>query len=163
MRLGYNQIAAQHIGTTQSVSRIGRDLLNYGTLTIDYINRKYYFDAYSKRLKPARTNFGFTILTEPGKVTAGVVWENTPAQKNGMTSGVEIISINRKKFKHLNVCDIDTMLAEDFLENKIRIVFKKDKVRRIGYARWGGKQSNRADTLSHGGWRADDDGLFSGT
>jgi Aspartyl protease len=127
--LGSNRIAASQIGTSQTASRIGRELMNYGTLTINYIDKHYYFDAYPKRLNKARANFGFTILTETGKVTAGVVWEGTPAHKNGLTSGSKITSINKKKILNLTTCEAEEILTKEFRKEKIQVEFLKDQTK----------------------------------
>jgi Aspartyl protease len=129
--LGANRIVASQIGTTQTVSRIGRELMNYGTLTIDYIHKRYYFDVYSEQLNQPRANFGFTVLTESGKVTAGVVWEGTLAQKSGMTSGSKITSINKKTFLNLTSCEVEEILSKEFNKRKIQVEFLKDQTKHI--------------------------------
>lgn len=62
--LGNNGIVDAQVRTTQAASRMGRELLNYGTLTIDYPNSRYYFVKYPKRLNKPRPNFGFDIIPE---------------------------------------------------------------------------------------------------
>ena len=124
--LGGSPISRCRIGTTQAVSRIGRELMNYGTLTIDYINKQYYFDIYPNNKYQPSPNFGFQVITEQGKVSAGMVWENTLAQKKGITSGCEIVSINKKTVQNLSSSEIDNIISTQFAKEKIRLTFLKD-------------------------------------
>ena len=127
-KLGIIKIEQAQIGTAPTVSRIGRELLNYGTLTIDYINSQYYFEKYPKRLNKPRPNFGFDIITEKNKVTVGVVWENTRAQKMGLTSGLEILSINDKSFENKTSCEIEKILLVEFSKKKLEITYLKNGI-----------------------------------
>jgi hypothetical protein len=127
LKLGNITINRCHITTTQAVSRIGRELLNYGTMTIDYPGSRYYFESYPSKRKFIRNpDFGFRPIIEEGKVTAGVVWEKTLAQELGLTSGCEIVSINGKSFEGLSSCEIDDILIREFVKRKMRIEFRKN-------------------------------------
>jgi hypothetical protein len=127
--LGNIQIENAQIGTTQTVSRIGRELLNYGTLTIDYISKQYSFEKYHQRLNSPKPSFGFEIITAANKVTVGVVWENTKAQKAGLISGTEILEINGKTFQNKDACEIEKELLDEFSKNKLKVVFIENGVK----------------------------------
>lgn len=129
-KLGSNQIENAQIGTTQAASRIGRELLNYGTLTIDYINKQYSFKKYPQRLNNYRPNFGFEIIIEESKVIVSVVWENTKAQKVGLVSGTEILSINGKTFQNKNSCEIEKELLQEFSKSELEIVYLENDLKR---------------------------------
>lgn len=130
INLGNQYFENVEIGTTQAKSRIGRDLLNYGTLTIDYINRRYYFNKYPQRLNASRPNFGFNIIAEKNKATVGVVWEATEAQKKGLHSGIEIVSINGKTFFDKTSCEISKILLKEYAEKKLEIIFLSDGMKK---------------------------------
>lgn len=122
-RLGSNRIENAQIGTTQTVSRIGREILNYGTLTIDYINKQYSFKKYQRRLNKPKSNYGFEILVEENKVSIGIVWENTRAQKIGLTTGAEIVEVNGNTFQNKTSCEIEKILSREFSEKKLRVTY----------------------------------------
>jgi hypothetical protein len=125
LKLGESLIKKCLLQSTQAASRLGRELLRYGTLTIDYPGAKYYFEHYTNRKYKKNPDFGFKPITAHGKVTVGVVWENTPAHLNGLTAGSELISINNKSFEGLNPCQIDNLLITEFAGKKIHIAFRK--------------------------------------
>jgi S1-C subfamily serine protease len=107
---------------------MGRELFNYGTLTINYIKSQYYFDPYPKRLNKEKSNFGFDIIPSQGKVMVSVVWENTLAQKSGLVSGSELVSINDITFQNMNSCEIDSMLLPEFSKKEIKVQFIKNGI-----------------------------------
>lgn len=111
------------IESTQAKSRIGREVLNYGTLTIDYINSQYSFVKYPKTFYQTKPFYGFDIIAENNKLIASVVWENTVASQKGIHSGDEIISVNGKRFNNLNSCEIESILTKELEKSKIRISF----------------------------------------
>jgi len=127
-KLGNNIIENAQIGTTPTVSRIGRELLNYGTLTIDYINKQYSFEKYNHRLNQPKPNFGFGIITEENKVIVGVVWGNTKAQKAGLVSGTEIKEINGISFNNKTSCEIEKILETEFSRKKLRVTYLKSGI-----------------------------------
>lgn len=126
LELGSVTLKGCHLSTTRAVSRIGRELLNYGTLTINYPDSQYFFDSYRRTFYIPNPNFGFKHLTENGKVTVGIVWEKTPAEECGLAAGCEILSVNRKTFENLNSCEIDEILSNEFGQEKIDLMFKKN-------------------------------------
>ena len=127
-KLGNHIIENAQIGTTPTVSRIGRELLNHGILTIDYIRKQYSFEKYPHRLNHPKPNFGFEIITEENKVIVGVVWENTKAQKAGLVSGTEIKEINGIAFNSKSSCEIEKILEIEFSKKKLRITYLKSGI-----------------------------------
>lgn len=124
--LGNHLVNPAEIGTTQTASRVGRELFNYGKLTLDYRNKQYLFETFPIRISPLRSNFGFEIITEHNKVVLSVVWENTKAEKKGLTTGTEVLAINGKTFQNKNACTISDLLKPAFLQQKIRLTILKN-------------------------------------
>jgi Aspartyl protease len=113
--------------TTASRSRMGRYLFNYGILTLDYINKQYAFEKYKKPKLPPQYDFGFSIITNGKKVIAGTVWNGSEAEKKGMKSGCEIVSIDGVKFSDLPLCDIEPEAKKHRTYSMIEVVFVDEK------------------------------------
>ncbi len=79
----------------KSNSRIGTKILNYGVLTLDYINKKFYFQSYDEeiKIKPI-SSFGFSLrITDQNAIVSGL-YANSPAAGLGIEVGQKILSIN---------------------------------------------------------------------
>ncbi|MDZ7650333.1 MAG: hypothetical protein U5K54_26110 [Cytophagales bacterium] len=88
-------------------SRLGRSLLQYEYLTLDYINHRYAFEQFEKPLLQNLNDFGFTPVIYERQVIAGTVWEGSEAEKKGLSSGSTIIQINDVKFEDMGDCEIE--------------------------------------------------------
>ena len=83
-------------------NRVGIGLGKYGVITIDYLNKKFYFkphlnDNISQLEKPI-SNLGCNIFPSKNNYTIGTVWSNTPADRLGLKSGFKILMINEIDF-----------------------------------------------------------------
>ena len=78
-----------------SNSRCGTKLLDYGIMTLDYINRKFYFQEYIGKNEIAELHsFGFTIrIKEKNAIIRSIVSES-PAAQLGMECGQKILAID---------------------------------------------------------------------
>lgn len=113
------------INTTEgNVSRMGRYLLNYGVLTLDYPSKQYTLETYNHLSLPPYFSFGFTPISEGGKVFAGTVWEKSEAAENGMESGNEILSVNGVAFIDLSICNLESVLKNALALEDITLVFR---------------------------------------
>lgn len=116
-----NDGIANNTGAGQS--RLGRYLLHYGALTLNYINKQYSFKQYVNPALPEKQDFGFQIITNGKKIIAGTVWEESEAEKAGMKSGDEIISVDEVMFAELPLCDIEPAYKRVSERKEIKIQF----------------------------------------
>lgn len=93
-------------------SRIGAELLKYGVLTIDYIDKRFYFEPTEDTVKIHHEDFGFSRTLSNGNLIVGFVWDDE--LKNKISNGDIILEINNKPFK---VCELLTT-KNNFKENK---------------------------------------------
>lgn len=114
------------IESTQAKSRLGREVLNYGVLTIDYINSMYSFVKYPLVTFTPKAFFGFELISENNKLMASVVWENTPVARKGLYSGAEILSINGRRFSSLNQCEIHEVIHNELRKKYLWIEFSNN-------------------------------------
>ena len=91
------------ISTNDNNSRIGIDLFENGIGTIDFKNKKFYFDEYeiNKDLSEKPLGFSPTIINE--KLSIGIVWDEKLKEK--IYVGDEIVEINGKNYENYLLCD----------------------------------------------------------
>jgi hypothetical protein len=121
--IGYNLIEKAQINSTQAKSRIGRELLNYGTFTLDYKNKWILLDKYTNKFHKPKPNFGIELISENNKVIIGVTWENIQKNNPDLTSGVEITSLNGESFKGKTTCQCDEVISKAYQLKKWKITY----------------------------------------
>ncbi len=90
-------------------SRMGRDLLNYGILQLNYPDSTYAFEGYpSPELKP-HSDFGFRPIVDDKDVIVGCVWKGSQAEQMGLQNGDHITKIDEIDFTKMEKCDVVTM------------------------------------------------------
>jgi predicted aspartyl protease len=78
-----------------SQNTIGMELADYGNITIDFINKIFYFVANNKSQPYSnQKTLGFSIQPELNSYSIGTVWSGTKAEKIGLKSGYQILNIN---------------------------------------------------------------------
>ena len=86
-----------------SHNRIGTELLNHGVLTLDYINKNFYFQVYEDQHDLKLINsYGFMLrITDQNAIVSGV-FSDGPAAKKGIEIGQKILSINNTMLSNLS-------------------------------------------------------------
>lgn len=94
-------------------SKIGAELLNYGVMTLDYKNKRFYFESYNKSLE-WNGDFGFTQTLKNNKLVVGYVWDED--LKSKIKYGDEILQINGVDVNAVNFCDfvVKKSVLKDF-------------------------------------------------
>ena len=82
---------------------IGSKLLEYGSVTLDYIHGKFYFDAARFTNDLAGKQWSFQPSFTDNKLVVGVVWEDGEAQ---VTPGQQIIAVDGIDCRHFSLCDL---------------------------------------------------------
>jgi hypothetical protein len=108
--------------TNDSNSRIGAELLEYGVMTIDYVNKRFYLKLKSKKVDLKKPEFNFTRTLKNEKLIIGFVWDTE--LNNRISYGDEILEINGKEFE---ICDLVTqdLMAEK--EQTVKLKIKPEK------------------------------------
>ena len=83
-------------------SKIGAELLNHGIMTIDYKNKRFYFNSYNDSLN-LDGDFGFTQTLKNNKLIIGYVWDED--LKTKISYGDEILEVNGKEVNTADLCD----------------------------------------------------------
>jgi len=87
------------------VSSIGSDILNSGSLTLDYIHKKLIFIPYqnSDTIVSQYDFPPFCLIPENGKVKVRMIWKKSEAYRQGLRIGFTINSVNGLSIQ--DVCD----------------------------------------------------------
>ena len=113
--------------TNDNNSRIGIGLFENGIGTIDFINKKFYFEQYehNKDLTEKYLPFSRTIINN--KLSIGIVWDEKLKAK--INYGDEIIEINGKNYENYKICDfINKSIFENITVSEIKIRNKKGEI-----------------------------------
>ncbi|NAS31486.1 hypothetical protein GTQ40_10920 [Flavobacteriaceae bacterium R38] len=108
--------------TDDNNSRIGAELLEYGSVTIDFKKRKFYFDPFQKSINIKEKLLGFSPTVIDNKLVIGIVWDNE--LKTKISHGDEIIKINGKDIQSIEVCDFITKASIFDTSDSFEIVLK---------------------------------------
>lgn len=113
--------------TNDNNSRIGIGLFENGIGTIDFINKKFYFEQYehNKDLIEKYLPFSRTIINN--KLSIVIVWDEKLKAK--INYGDEIIEINGKNYENYKLCDfINKSIFENITVSEIKIRNKKGEI-----------------------------------
>jgi hypothetical protein len=119
------------IESTRAKSRIGRELLNYGVMTIDYVNSLYHFKKYEKPSFREKPFFGVEFMSENNKLITSVVWDKTVPSQKGFHPDTEIVSINGKEVFDKNACEIDSVLQSELKKKKLHLEVLQNGTRKF--------------------------------
>lgn len=84
-------------------SKIGAEILNYGDITIDYKNKRFYFNSFNESVDLKKEMLGFNATMIDNKLVVGFVWNKE--LKKRISFGDEIIEVNGLKLSDINLCD----------------------------------------------------------
>lgn len=96
---------------------MGNQLLNYGTLTLDYLHGDYYFDPLKPEVELDKKSWPVDFWVKDGNLIAAVVWDKLAAQ---IKPEEQIVAIDGTKYGNLSFCD---MINNTFLDGKETTVF----------------------------------------
>lgn len=111
---------------------IGTKLLDYGDVTLDFINGKFYFDAKNDANAPDNKQWPFQPTFAGGKLVVGVVWQKG---MDKVKHGEQIMAVDGKDVSNLTLCQlmdngpilgdkqtaVITLKAPDGQERKLKI------------------------------------------
>lgn len=121
--LEINGIKFQNVLTQTTMdnnSRIGSKLLHYGTVTVDYKNKKFYFKPNSNNAIDAHEKqFPINIIPKNDKLYISTVWDDK--LKSQINAGDQILEIDSKSFEKIDFCDL---ILKSTLKGKDKILLK---------------------------------------
>ncbi|MFA6059591.1 MAG: retropepsin-like aspartic protease [Taibaiella sp.] len=110
--------------TSNDESRVGSKLLQYGKTTLDYKNKRFYFEPY-ENIKPDEPServwaIGSTVLN--GKKVVGIIWDKS--LEGDVNLGDEILKFNDVDFSAMDFCNL--IISENSISNTQADIELKD-------------------------------------
>lgn len=92
--------------TYDNYSRIGATLLKYGTVTVDYKRKKFYFEPFddSKSFDLSEKQWPFNAILNDGKLAIGIIWDSSLDSK--IKPGDLILKFGDINFEKMTICDL---------------------------------------------------------
>lgn len=105
--------------TLDNNSSIGASLLQYGIVTVDYKNKKFYFKPYSATdIDASEKHFPVSFVPKNNKLSVGTVWDNELNTKK-ISVGDQVVAIDGINYENVNFCDL---LLKSILKGKDKIL-----------------------------------------
>lgn len=92
--------------TASSNSRIGSDLLKYGLVTLDYKNKKFYFDPFESSVDLYKKELPISITLKDNKMVIGVIWDQK--LKDKVSPGDQVVAIDDIDYSNIDPCNLIT-------------------------------------------------------
>ncbi len=109
------------ITTSASLSRLGSDIFNYGKVTIDYPNRKFYFEPFSNNIPDMyRKEWNVVLTAANNELRAGLVWGK---MQKKIQVGAKIVEVNGKRFDNIDAMEAITKNIVNLRGDKALITF----------------------------------------
>lgn len=125
----FNNVTVETSGSDDSY--FGSDLINYGNVTLDYKNKKFYFEPFQTPVDLYATSFPISITVKDTKATIGVIWSE--ALKDKINIGDQLLSVDDQDYSRLLPCDL--IFAYKIFEGKTKatLTFKSStgKIKKI--------------------------------
>lgn len=117
--------------TPDDDSRVGSKLLNYGEVTLDFINRKFYFDPFQTPVEFGPKLFPVTFGFTNNHVTIDIIWGDT--LKDSLNLGDQVLSLDDHDLSKYSLCDL--LQASELLNGKdsanLTLKDSKGKIKKV--------------------------------
>ncbi|WP_199121143.1 retropepsin-like aspartic protease [Pedobacter sp. ASV28] len=90
--------------TASDNSRMGSDLLQYGSVTLDYKNKKFYFEPFEAVVDLYAGSFPVSIIPKDNKAFIGIIWDEKLKDKINVND--QVLAIDEVDYSHLALCDL---------------------------------------------------------
>jgi hypothetical protein len=88
--------------TSDDNSRIGLEILKYGNVTLDFLNKKFYFES-PKTIDVKEKVPKFYTSVQNDNIVIGIVWDEK--LKTLMNTGDEVISVDQIDIANISLCE----------------------------------------------------------
>ncbi|WP_214229619.1 retropepsin-like aspartic protease [Pedobacter sp. B4-66] len=95
-------------------SRIGSKLLDYGIVTVDYKNRKFYFEPFQTSIDLLEGTFPVTFIPKDNKIFIEMIWDEQMKDKVNVND--QVLAIDDIDYTNISMCDF--LLKTDLYEGK---------------------------------------------
>jgi len=92
--------------TASENSRVGAQLLQYGIVTLDYLNKKFYFEAFENDVDVFKALYPLAVTIKDNKLVAGIIWD--PKLMDKIKTNDQILKVDGKDVSKINTCEFIT-------------------------------------------------------
>lgn len=117
--------------TTDNTSRIGSAVLDYGLMTLDFINKRFYFEPFEKSetIDVKEKSWPISLSMNGEKIIVGIVWDD---KLSGILKpGDEVLKFGKNNYKEMSFCekvltqadtlnDTETIIVKDAASGEIK-------------------------------------------
>ena len=89
------------VSNKSDMPAIGSKLLEYGTITLDYINGKFYFDAYQSEVDLTQKRWNANVGFVDNKLVVAEVWE----KDSSIEQSAQVLAIDDVEYNTLTLCE----------------------------------------------------------
>ena len=109
------------VKTTHSMSLIGTQLLQYGKTTLDYKNKRFYFEPFDNinTDKLSERPWAIDLTLKNDKLAVGIIWEK--ALESTINLGDEVLSINGFDMQAVDACEF---FKRDFTSSNEELILE---------------------------------------
>lgn len=111
------------ITNSQSYSRIGSELLKYGSLVLNFKDKEFIYEPYdlnTKEIRLPQAIRDFSIALDNGVMKISQLWPNSISRKMGIKEGDQLLELNGNKIE--SPCEF--FLSDSLKANSEKIVIK---------------------------------------
>lgn len=112
--------------TTDHTSRIGADVLDYGLMTLDFINKRFYFEPFEETevIDLKEKTWPISLSMKEEKVVIGIVWDDKLSAI--FKPGDEVLKFGDINYEEMSFCE--RMLTKVDVLSDTEIISVKDAV-----------------------------------
>lgn len=103
---------ARTIVTDDGRSRIGRGILAFGRVCINYPAQRISFTTYPTRILQERADYGVHLIIDGPNVRVGTVWRNTEAERAGVKQGDRLLRVGDVDLTTVPECEMERVLRQ---------------------------------------------------
>jgi hypothetical protein len=103
-------------------SRMGRDILQYGILQLNYPDSTYAFERYTNPHIEREGDYGYQSTLDGDEAAVGCVWKGTAAETAGMQAGDHLLQIDDMDLSQMDKCQITDNLRSMLRNQKSLII-----------------------------------------
>jgi len=104
--------------TTGDDSTIGARFLDFGMVTIDYNNKKFYFEPFEPIVDSHERLFPINCIPRDNKIFIEMIWDEQLKEK--MSVNDQVLAINDVDYTNISMCDY--LLKTDLYDGKNQVV-----------------------------------------
>lgn len=117
--------------TLNDNSLLGMALLNYGKITLEYAQKRFYFEPYPNCLQILNPVWGISFSSFENRLVIGYVWDEQ--LKNQIAYGNKVLEINGIEIKDMDVCQLreQNLLTTGHSQLELKVTASDGTIRSI--------------------------------